>query len=112
MLTDKSFFMHYIALETIHGVNNCHTKLYKGRLVVGRKTQLSLGIVSKNGCHTQYQLIKMEDKATWRSPRTTKRKQFFDNGNVSGEKGKQFRACEKAGCPASKPTCCARLDET
>ena len=77
-----------------------------------QKEQLSLGIVTKNGYCTQHQLIGMEGKATWRSPRSTKRKQFFDNDNLSNEKGKQFRACEKAGCPASKPTCCARFDET
>lgn len=77
-----------------------------------QKEQLSLSTVKKNGYCTQHQLIGMEGRATWRSPRSTKRKQFFDNGDLSNEKGKQFRACEKAGCPASKPTCCARFDET
>ncbi|CAH3162092.1 unnamed protein product [Pocillopora meandrina] len=53
-----------------------------------------------------------KDKTTKRSPRKAKRKQFFDNGAVSHEKGGKFRACEKAGCPARRPTCCARFDET
>lgn len=52
--------------------------------------------------------------AKWRSPRTVKRKQFFDDDDdddLSNDK-ERFRACEKAGCPAKKPTCCARFDET
>ena len=53
-----------------------------------------------------------KDKTTKRSPRKAKRKQFFDNGAVSHEEGGKFRACEKAGCPAYRPTCCARFDET
>lgn len=48
----------------------------------------------------------------WRSPRTVKRKQFFDDENLSYVSEERFRACEKAGCPAKKPTCCARFDET
>ena len=54
----------------------------------------------------------MDGKAKWRSPRNVKRKQFFDDGTLSREKEERFRACEKAGCPAAKPTCCARFDET
>ena len=53
-----------------------------------------------------------KDKTTKRSTRKEKRKQFFDNGTVSHEEGGKFRACEKAGCPACRPTCCARFDET
>lgn len=55
----------------------------------------------------------MEGKTKWHSPRTVKRKNFFGDDNSSHEiKEERFRACEKAGCPAKKPTCCARLDKT
>ena len=55
----------------------------------------------------------MEGRTKWHSPRTVKRKNFFGDDNSSHEiKEERFRACEKAGCPAKKPTCSARLDKT
>ena len=42
-----------------------------------QKEQLSLSTVKKNGYCTQHQLIGMEGRATWWSPRSTKRSSFL-----------------------------------